>query len=250
MNQGMEENKIEQLQKLKTQLKIWRYGAVAAGVFVVLACIDTIHSSVEGLTQKGPRQEKFVSNLAEGLQRDIVPMLEQMAGQTLSEVRPEVEAAFRTVNNRVPELANATLSELEMLQTNLPKRGEQVLTTTFGDMLVKKEDKLNEMFPEATEEQISRLLSNLAESSTMQAAFANQELFEKHQNALTRIHANLESISAAEEHKIANVDPNWEMGLLVMDIFRADLERMRPDKPVVTTAANTAPKATMKQVKK
>lgn len=250
MNQGMEENKIEQLQKLKFQLKLWRYGAFAAGIFVVLSCVSTINNSVQGLTKKGPQQEKFVAKLTEGLQRDVVPMLEQMAGQTLSEVRPEVEQAFQTVNNRVPELANATLAEMEALQANLPKRGEKVLTETFGAMLAQKEEKLNEMFPEATDEQITRLLTNLAESSTLQASFANDELFAKHQAALQQIHDNLESIQAAEAVKIADVDPNWEMGLLVMDIFRADLERIRPDKPGLKLAVNSSTKGALKQVKK
>jgi len=250
MNQGMEETNIEQLQKLKFQLKLWRYGAFAAGLFVVLTCVSTINGSVQGLMKKGARQDKFVSNLSEGLQRDVVPMLEQMAGQTLSEVRPEVEQAFQSVNDRVPELANATLAEMEALQVNLPKRGEKVLTESFGEMLARKEEKLNEMFPEATDEQITRLLTNLAESSTMQAAFANDELFAKHQAALQQIHNNLDSIRSAEESKISNVDPNWEMGLLVMDIFRADLERIRPDKPAMKMATNPSPKGAPKEVKK
>ncbi len=243
MNQGMEETKIEQLQKLKNQLRYWRWGALAAGVFIVIACVDTIHGAVDGLASKGPQQEKFVSHLSTGLQRDIVPMLEQMAGQTLREVKPEVEGAFQTVNNRVPELANATLTELEALKTNLPKRGEKVLTDSFGEMLARKEEKLHSMFPEATDEQITRLLTNLAESATSEASIANEELFSKHREALEKIYANLETIRNAEGHKLASVDPNWEMGLLVLDIFRHDLERIRPDKNGNVLASQPAPQA-------
>lgn len=236
MNQGMEENNIEQLKNLKLQLKWWRWGVFGVSLLIVIGCVDTIAGAVKGLATKGPRQEKFVKELSEGLQTEVVPMLEQMAGQTMSEVRPDIERAFQQVNNRVPEMAQATLSQFDTLQANLPKRGDAVLTRTFGDMLAKKEESLQAMFPEATEEQIERLLTNLGESATEQVNVANLQLFERHQAALERIHENLDKISQAEASKIAHVDPTWEMGLLVLDIFRADLEQIRPDKSALLAA--------------
>ncbi len=227
MDSGKEEQQIEQLKNLKRQLRWWKTGLFCAGVLVVVASVGTVHSSVKGLVEKGPRQEQFVKELTTAFKNDVAPLVEDMARQTVNEVRPQIQASFDKVNARLPELAQASLKELDALQANLPKRGEAVLQKSFGEMLAKKESDLQAMFPEATEEQITKLLTNLAASSGEQASAAAVELFGNHHAMLEKIHANLEKMSAKEAN-LEDTDPSWEMGLLVLDLFREDLENMRP----------------------
>ncbi|MDI9641094.1 hypothetical protein QPK87_05380 [Kamptonema cortianum] len=230
MNQGMEEKQIEEIKNLKEQLRYWRWGLLAGSVLIAIASISQVNAAFRGLVDKGPKQDEFIAELKTGMEAEIVPMMEDMAKMTLNEVQPEVNKAIDNVNARLPELAQATLAELDALEANLPKRGEAVLTKTFGQMLVSKEAELQQMFPEATPEQIERLLTNLGESSGREASAAAVELFGNHHETLMKIHANLEKIRSKEEVSLASVDPSWEMGLLVLDLFREDLSKQRPDK--------------------
>lgn len=246
MDSGKEEQQITQLKQLKQQLRWWKSGIFFAGVVVVLASVGTVHSSVKGLVEKGPKQDEFVKEMTVAIKSDIAPAIEDMAKSTINTVRPQIQASFDRVNARLPELAQATMDELDTLQANLPKRGEAVLRDTFGQMLVAKEAKLQEMFPEATDEQIERLLTNLAESAGAEAQQAAVELFGRHHDVLTRIHKNLEKMSSKEKN-LESTEPSWEMGLLVLDLFREDLEAARPGKEQMaseSTSVKSARKAT------
>lgn len=230
MDLGKEEKQIQEIKELKGQLMGWRWGLFGVSVLIAVAAVGTINASFRGLVDKGPTQDKFVKHLTDELNNDVKPLVEDMAKQTISEVQPEINRAIDDVNAQLPVLAQNALSELDQLQTNLPARGEKVLRQAFVTMLQKKETDLKEMFPEATEEQIERLLTNLAESAGKEAEGAAVELFGKHHDALMAIHKHIEVIGEKEAASLEGVDPSWEMGLLVMDIFREDLERNRPDK--------------------
>ncbi len=259
MDSGKEDQQIKQLKQIKLQLRWWKSGLFFAGVMVAMATISTVQSSVQGLVSKGPKQDAFVKEMTAAFKSDIAPAVQDLARQTVNEVRPQIQASFERVNSRLPELAQASLKELDVLQENLPKRGEAVLQETFGQMLVKKEAQLQEMFPEATHEQIERLLTNLGESAGHEAGEAAVELFGRHHEVLQRIHINLSKM-AAKEKNLDAVDPSWEMGLLVLDLFRDDLHKMRPDKAsgeeqmassktTVKSAIKAAPKTEKKNKK-
>jgi hypothetical protein len=237
MTSGTAESQIQELEKLRQQMRWWRLGATFASLAVVVVSAMTIHRSFKALMTEGPTQEKFVAQLNQGLQADVMPMVQSIASTALSELKPEVNAAFVKVNERVPEVTQATMKELEELQKNLPVRAEKCLTASFDGMLKSKDAKIKEMFPEATEEQVQTLIVNLAEQAKNEAKEANQQLFAKHQAELAAIIANMRAIQKAEAKNIAGIDPTWEMGLLVLDIFRADLEELRPDKPVAPKKA-------------
>lgn len=231
MEMGKQEQQIKEIQELRTQLQGWRWGLFGITVLIVASSIGTVNSAFHGLVNKGPKQEEFVKTLTAELDRDVRPLVEDMTQQTIHEVQPEITAAFHDVNNQMPVLAEAALGEIDQLQQNLPKRSEKVLRDAFVAMLMKKEAKLHEMFPEATDEQIERLLTNLAESAGTEAGEAAVELFGKHHDTLVAIHKDLEVISNKEAKNLEGVDPSWEMGLAVLDVLRQDLEKNRPDKP-------------------
>ncbi len=230
MDMGKEEQQIKEIKELRSQLTGWRWSLFGVGVLIVIASVGTINTAFRGLVDKGPQQDLFVKTLTTELERDVKPIVEDMTRQTIREVQPEINKAVEDVNQQMPILAQAALSELDQLQANLPAKSEKVLQETFVAMLQKKETDLQEMFPEATPEQIERLLTNLAESAGAEAQGAALELFGKHHETLMAIHENLEVIAEKERPHLEGVDPSWEMGLLVMDILREDLERARPDK--------------------
>jgi len=222
------QKQIEELEKLRTQMRWWKLGATFASLAVVAVSALTIKNSFQGLLVEGPKQEKFVASLNEGLKTDVIPMVQSMAGSTISQLQPEVTKSFEKLNERVPEVTQATLDELEKLQNNLPVRAEKIMNETFGTMLQAKEQKIKEMFPEATEEQVQNLITNLAEQGKEQVKLANEELFSQHQKELFDIIACMNKIKESEAPNIKGVDPTWEMGLLVLDVFRSELEELRP----------------------
>jgi hypothetical protein len=240
MTSGTAESQIQELEKLRQQMRWWRLGATFASLAVVVVSALTIHRSFKALMTEGPTQESFVAQLNQGLQADVMPLVQSIAGTTLSELKPEVNAAFAKVNARVPEVTQATMEQLEQLQKNLPVRAEKCLTASFDGMLKSKEKKIKEMFPEATEEQVQALVTNLADAAQNEVKVANEQLFAKHQAELAAIINDMRAIQKAEAKNIQGIDPTWEMGLLVLDVFRADLEELRPDK--VKPAAKTAKK--------
>ncbi|ARU40484.1 hypothetical protein CCB80_04745 [Armatimonadetes bacterium Uphvl-Ar1] len=261
MDMGKEEQQIKEIKELRSQLTGWRWSLFGVGVLIVIASVGTINTAFRGLVDKGPQQDLFVKTLTTELERDVKPIVEDMTRQTIREVQPEINKAVEDVNQQMPILAQAALSELDQLQANLPAKSEKVLQETFVAMLQKKETDLQEMFPEATPEQIERLLTNLAESAGAEAQGAALELFGKHHETLMAIHENLEVIAEKERPHLEGVDPSWEMGLLVMDILREDLERARPDKGATMaskseeftsakTVAKVAPVKPVKAVKK
>lgn len=222
------QKQIEELEKLRTQMRWWKLGATFASLAVVAVSALTIKNSFQGLLVEGPKQEKFVASLNEGLKTDVIPMVQSMAGSTISQLQPEVTKSFEKLNERVPEVTQATIDELEKLQNNLPVRAEKIMNETFGTMLQAKEQKIKEMFPEATEEQVQNLITNLAEQGKEQVKLANEELFSQHQKELFDIIACMNKIKESEAPNIKGVDPTWEMGLLVLDVFRSELEELRP----------------------
>lgn len=262
MDSGIETTQITELKNLKRQLQWWRLSLLGATVFVIVATIATVEGAVKGLTQKGPSQDQYISLVTTDLKNDVAPVVQDMVKQTVEEVKPEIEQAVHHVNDRLPEVAKKAMEEFETLQTDLPKRGDKVLNDTFVSMLHSKEAKLKEMFPEATDEQIEALVNNLAASCQQEAGFANDELFAKHLATLQDINRNLETIHEQEKGNLAGVEPGWEMAVLVLDLFKEDVQSMRPDQQnpgagfeattmdsaqKVQRSIKTAPKATKEQ---
>lgn len=236
MEHNDQNSAIVQLIHAKKELKVWRWSLAGGLVLAAYLTVSMVHAAFKGLTTKGPAQDKYVALMTEAFHEELGPMVQDMGQQTLTELKPEVEQAFDNVNKEMPEVAQAALNELAVMQENLPKRAEAVLTDTFGKMLVEKEDELNAMFPEATHEQIERLLTNLGESASYEAENAALEIFGKHHEAMENITANLELISAQEQKHLTGVDPTWEMGLLVLDMFREEAYNNRPDKNLKETS--------------
>lgn len=221
------EAEIAELQKVRRQTGWWRLGAGVVTALWVAGCFISVNNSVRGLFNPGERQTKFVSTLSSNVQKDVAPAVQTMVAQTIAETRPEVEQSFVKLNERVPDLAQASMTELETLQTSLPEKGEKILSESFGTMIAEKETKLREMFPDATEENIKALTQNLSDVAQTKAVAVNDKLFGRHQTALNGIVTHMEQIRTEEASVPASpLGTNWEMALAIMDVVRDDMREL------------------------
>lgn len=242
------EIKIRELEKLRQSARLWRMGATVAGVVVVLGGVAIMNSAVQGLFRPGPRQQEFVSQVSAGIQRDVVPEVQRLAVQTMTESRPLLETEITKLNGRLPDVTEAAMKEFDALQKNLPQRSEKVLDETFGNVLKSREAKIHAMFPKASDEQIQNVLNNLTEEGHARLTSINSKLFDPYMVQMEAINSDLIRIQKIEEPHTKNEIPTWQMGLLVFDIARADLKDVEmPMMPqargskATTTSASTQP---------
>jgi hypothetical protein len=183
---------------------------------------------VRALAQSGAPQDLYVSELQQGLNKDFVPRLQQVASRTISEMQPVVQAEFALLNTRVPELTQASLKEVELLQKSIPERSEKVLDETFGAALQAQEPKIREMFPSVTDEQVKGLMTSLGDMATVRGSRLANELLMPHTNRMRSIVTGLNKITASEPASAVGEVADWHMGLLVLDLLREDLKDLAP----------------------
>jgi hypothetical protein len=229
---------IQQLKQMRRESALWRYGSLAVIALTVVYSIATLRNSAYALVEPGPGQTEFTTKLTEGLQKDVFPNVQQIATQTLTEMRPEVMTSFQKLNDRTPEVAQASLEQLTLLQQNLPSRSEKVLDETFSSELKKREGKIKEMFPDVTDEKMQTLVTNLSAAGQKRMPGIADQLIGKHVAAVNGIVNDIMTIHAGEKIPAGSEAANWEMTLAVVDLLRDDLREMAPAE--AKTAASTA----------
>lgn len=237
--------KINELDSMRREMTFWRVGGVISVAVILAICLYLLNSSVQGLVQQGPAQDIYLAELQRGMDEDLVPRLQQVASQTLTEMQPVVIAEFEQLNTRVPELTQATLKEVEILQINVPERAEKVLDETFGQALRAQEPKIREMFPSVTEDQVQGLMASLGSMATNRGSKVADELLLPHTNRMRRIVENLHEIESTEKATVTGEAADWHMGLLVLDLVREDLKVFEPKpEPAPAIAAPDKTKVT------
>lgn len=227
---------IRQLESYRQQATWWRIGAFVLLVVIVGGSLASLNSAVHGLTDKGPAQDQFVSHFSEGMRTQVMPNIQTLASQTLTEIQPQIRDEFTKLNARVPEITDATVKELQTLQTELPQASEKTLDDSFRNLLTSREAKIRSMYPDVTEEQVKGLVDNLQKSGEEEIKNANNELFAPHQAALSGIMDHMNTIRDSEASSTAGQNPDWEMGLSIFEVLRDDLKEL---KPADTKAAGT-----------
>lgn len=129
---------------------------------------------------------------------------------------------------------------MRLLADNLAKRGEKVLDNTFQAQLKEQEKLIRADFPEATDAQVSNLMTTLAAEAKTRAMEVNTELFTPHQKAINNIVQDMNTIQNSEPAANKSDLPTWQMGLMIFDIARADLKDLEPTSD---TKVAPAPKA-------
>ncbi|RYD19454.1 MAG: hypothetical protein EOP88_18925 [Verrucomicrobiaceae bacterium] len=231
---------IRQLESYRQQAFWWRTGAILVLVGVVGFSLYSLNAAVRGLAESGPTQDAFVAQLSEGMRKEVIPNIQTVAGQTLTEIQPQIREEFNKLNARVPELTDATIQEFQTLQTSLSKTSEKTLDESYKGLLTSREQKIRSMYPDVTEDQVKGLISNLTTAGETEIRNANDELFAPHQAALAGIMDHMETIRNSEAADTKGIDPNWEMGIAVLDVLRDDLRAQAPTATGSSTGTGNA----------
>ena len=233
---------IRELESLHTQTRFWRWGISLTLFIIVVICLFTLRSAVTGLTNDGATKTAFVQDLSDRMQKSAVPSVEQMGMQAIHEIN--FEAEVKKLNQRTPELTQASLQQVKLFGQEMPARGRKVLDDTFGTALKKHESKIKTMFPEATDAQIAGLMTNLSSEAVTQASEINDELFAQHKKAVDSILQDLTTIQNAGGAETKGEAPTWDMALLAFDIARSNLKSLdaQDAKSTKTNAASKGAK--------
>ena len=237
MNTENVTSQIAQLEALRKQKRLWSLGITVTLLLIVGTCLLRLRGALTGLTSEGPARTQFATELSSRVQENILPNVEQMGMQAVREIDYGAEA--QKLNRRTPELAQATMKQIQLLGENIGKRGEKVLDATFQAQLKAEEKKIRADFPEANDEQISRVMTALTTEARSRASEVSQELFAPHQKALTGIMQEMRTIQDTEPIASRSEMPTWEMGLLIFDIARADLKDLEPRRTPALTRRRT-----------
>ncbi len=234
---------IRELESVRKQINLWRGGAVGIVFVAILICVGTLYSDVKTLAQQGPGQEQFVQELQAGLNERVVPSLREEAGRTVTEMQPVVQAEFLKLNTRVPELTQASLQQIDLLQQSLPKKAADALNETFDAAIKQQEPEIRKMFPDVTEDQVKGLVENMTKVVNERGPDVANELLSSHITAIQNIHTNLVKIQEGDRSAATMRGDDWEMALAVFDVVRDDVKDLKlPNKEAAKMIADAAGK--------
>jgi hypothetical protein len=217
-------SEIEELRALRRQLQIWRPSLVVVLAVVILVSILMLWHGINGLVRQGERQNQFVQQLGERMQKDVLPLAQDVGKEAISGI--DFNKEIDKLNARAPEVANAGFKEMRLLGTDNLAIGKKVLNEQFDAALNGRAAMLKQEFPEASEDQIASFLTDFtAETKTQITEYVNT-LFTPHITAMNDMMNDLKSIEVAEGPANTADMPTWEMAFLIADIARADFETL------------------------
>ncbi len=232
---------IQEIEAIKRQKRMWSWGTTGLLLVFVISCILSLRSAVYGLVNEGPTREQFQKKLGDSVQKDALPKIQAYGEEAIRGV--DYAGAVKKLNEHTPQMVQATKDQLQALNKDLTDRGNNVFNKTFRAAVEDHDKKIRAMFPDATEEQVKGLMSNLTKEAQEQVADINETLFGEHKKALDSIIADMNAIQRSEPN-ISGEVPTYEYALMLFDIAREDLKSLTPpDKAKPTgnkSAANPA----------
>jgi hypothetical protein len=238
MDPSMTQTRIEELERVRKEIGYWRSGAFGVVALAVVASAGLLFSDARGLVAQGPTQDRFVAKLKDGLNEQIVPRIKDVAGSALSQMQPVVQAEFTKLNERVPEVTEASLKQLDELQASLPKRCEKVVQETLGKAIQDGEPEIRAAFSDLNEESLNQLVTNLTHMAATRSSHIGETLLAPHMEAMKRIHSNLGRIASSEPSAAGESMDDWQMGLAVFDVLRSDVDEAKGHSGATKTVAN------------
>lgn len=223
MDPSTTEAHIQELQGIRKQINLWRGGTATVILVTLVVCLGLLYHDAKALATQGPDQQVFVDRLQTGLNERVVPQLQQAASRSLTEMQPVVQKEFLALNKRVPDVTKATLDQMNMLQTSLPKITSDALTQTFDKALRGRDAEIRKMYPQVTEDQVKALFDNLSKVSSEHGQQMAQTLLSSHISEINDIQKNLRTI-AQTEPATGNDTDDWQLGLAVFDVVRDDVK--------------------------
>jgi hypothetical protein len=215
---------IEKVRLLRAQTSRWRWGLT--GTFVVITVISTgvLWSSAQRLSKDGTPRQQFIDDLSSRMQHDVLPDAIGIGKEAINEINFKDE--FGKVNKRAPEVANAAITQVKSLSKDLPEKSMNILNQEFDSVLKDREAKLKADFPQATDDQLSALMTNITSQAHSQVTELAADLFSEHVKTLNGIVSDLGTIEAKEHPSTSDI-PTWEMVYVVSDVVRPDFAQLQ-----------------------
>ena len=162
--------------------------------------------------------------------------MEQIGLQALHSINFGDE--IKKLNRRTPELATASMAQLQTLSRDLPERGRSVLSSNYDALLTSREAKIRAMYPSATEAQVNTMIANLTEEVNNQAGSVSDALFAPHLQAMTNVVTDLDTIRQTEPGSQGQT-PTWDEAVQLVSIADKDFQGIVPAKTAgqLTSAA-------------
>ena len=230
---------IQELEKLRIQIRRFRLLTVIALLVIVIAGVSAIIESVYSLTLAGPRQEEFISSLSDDLKDNLLPTVQKIAGRSVEALKPAVEKELKEINGCAPEVADVALRELDEMGGELTVQAGKILDQTVAGTLQKRQRKLRQMFPDVYDKQIDTLLNNLALEAQDQLAQSGENIFNPHLNSIQGILTNLDKIQKTEPVDASQNADSWQVAFMFMDVFVHEFKDLTPPEAADTKAAGT-----------
>ncbi|MSU27502.1 MAG: hypothetical protein EXS27_06255 [Pedosphaera sp.] len=229
MNPAEVSAQVQELESLRSRLRLWRTAIPLVTVSVVAFGVFTIYDAARDLVVEGPPREEFVAAFTDGFKREVQPTVEKVAQQTFTETKRAVERELARLNDRTPEMVGALKKEVELLVNNIPLRGEKVLQASFGTMLKKREAAIRKMYPEATEQRVATLVLGLIDLSQQRLDHVTHQLFSPHLEALSGIMEDVSHIQRTEVVTAKEDLASGDMALLLFDLMRDEFAALHVD---------------------
>ena len=239
MDPSITSAEITEVESLRRQASYWRTGGTVILVVFALGSIFLLNRAVHTLSDAGPGQEQFVSLMQANMKSSVAPQLEALARGTLTSMQPSISRELTNLNKRVPDIASATMKELDVLQNEMADRGTTIFEKQLDSALNTREAKIRSMFPEVQDGQLQELMVQLKEDGHREIVSVDHDLLAPHQAKIKSIMAGMKKIEALEGPNLKNVDPSWEMGLALLAVMHDDLSSLRPDAAAVNPVLPT-----------
>jgi hypothetical protein len=244
MNAENVKNQIAELEKTERATLRFRRLALVALVVIAVSGTSAIVGSIYSLAEDGPKQAAFLKHFSINLQKDALPVVQQIASGSVARLKPLIDREVDGINAKAPEIAEAALRELNTLGNELPVRAERVLDDTVGLTLKGREAKLRQMYPKIYDAKIDQLLENLTAEAQAQLAHSGEKIFTPHLNAISGILTSLEKIQKTEPLDDKKEVSSMQVAYLFTDVFMSEFSDFGTlaHQPTVASIAKPAKK--------
>jgi hypothetical protein len=216
------QNKIQELESLKTKSMIWRLGGAFAMLIIAVTIVLQILFGFKALADKGPVQDEFIAHLKTRVEKDFLPTIRTVAKQAQTKATAALKIEIEKLGDRLPELTEKAQTEAIQLAELLQNDADKVMEETFWAMLKEREKSIKLDYPEVAEENIATALSNLHTAIEAEINEMTESLFLEHLVVIDGIVKHLSEIRDTGDTDLRDKDAPWEMGLLVFEIVREE----------------------------
>jgi hypothetical protein len=229
VSDGETTQKIQELERLRSQIRVWRGGSAIVVIVIVFFFVTSVTNAIRSLVNEGPKRDELVGELRAGFVDTVMPEVKAVAVDAAHQLTPVVMEEVQKLDFQSPRITAALEQELDELKNSIPRRAEVVLDATFGKMVRERRGALQKMYPDLTDEKIGTLLDNLVGEGETRIFKVVDDTLRPHLDVLDDIVTSLHEIQRIEEPNLKGEKPGWDVAFLLFDVIREDFEGLRPE---------------------